>query len=194
MNNYAVLNILDFMDVTGEDSLRAALSEFSCPKNPEIEEFMQKNAIEFAKRKISITYLLIDTEGRILGIFALAHKAVRVMGRDLSGTVKKKIQRYAQMDEKTGEMTLSAFLIGQFGKNYQYPESLPVSGNQLMDAAFRILEHVQHEIGGGVVYLECEEKPKLLEFYQSEKNRFRIFGERYSEGDGIKYIQLLKMF
>ncbi len=194
MNNYAVLNILDFMDVTGEDSLRAALSEFSCPKNPEIEEFMQKNAIEFAKRKISITYLLIDTEGRILGIFALAHKAVRVMGRDLSGTVKKKIQRYAQMDEKTGEMTLSAFLIGQFGKNYQYPESLPVSGNQLMDAAFSILEHVQHEIGGGVVYLECEEKPKLLEFYQSEKNRFRIFGERYSEGDGIKYIQLLKMF
>ena len=155
---------------------------------------MQKNAIEFAKRKISITYLLIDTEGRILGIFALAHKAVRVMGRDLSGTVKKKIQRYAQMDEKTGEMTLSAFLIGQFGKNYQYPESLPVSGNQLMDAAFSILEHVQHEIGGGVVYLECEEKPKLLEFYQSEKNRFRIFGERYSEGDGIKYIQLLKMF
>ena len=194
MNNYAVLNILDFMDVTGEDSLRAALSEFSCPKNPEIEEFMQKNAIEFAKRKISITYLLIDTEGRILGIFALAHKAVRVMGRDLSGTVKKKIQRYAQMDEKTGEMTLSAFLIGQFGKNYQYPESLPVSGTQLMDAAFSILEHVQHEIGGGVVYLECEEKPKLLEFYQSEKNRFRIFGERYSEGDGIKYIQLLKMF
>lgn len=194
MNNYAVLNILDFMDVTGEDSLRAALSEFSCPKNPEIEEFMQKNAIEFAKRKISITYLLIDTEGRILGIFALAHKAVRVMGRDLSGTVKKKIQRYAQMDEKTGEMTMSAFLIGQFGKNYQYPESLPVSGNQLMDAAFSILEHVQHEIGGGVVYLECEEKPKLLEFYQSEKNRFRIFGERYSEGDGIKYIQLLKMF
>ncbi len=194
MNNYAVLNILDFMDVTGEDSLRAALSEFSCPKNPEIEEFMQKNAIEFAKRKISITYLLIDTEGRILGIFALAHKAVRVMGRDLSGTVKKKIQRYAQMDEKTGEMTLSAFLIGQFGKNYQYPKSLPVSGNQLMDATFSILEHVQHEIGGGVVYLECEEKPKLLEFYQSEKNRFRIFGERYSEGDGIKYIQLLKMF
>ena len=194
MNNYAVLNILDFMDVTGEDSLRAALSEFSCPKNPEIEEFMQKNAIEFAKRKISITYLLIDTEGRILGIFALAHKAVRVMGRDLSGTVKKKIQRYAQMDEKTGEMTLSAFLIGQFGKKYQYPVSLPVSGNQLMDAAFSILEHVQHEIGGGVVYLECEEKPKLLEFYQSEKNRFRIFGERYSEGDGIKYIQLLKMF
>lgn len=194
MNSYAVLNILDYMDVIGEDSLRTVLSEFSCPKNPEIEEFMRRNAIEFAKRKMSITYLLIDTEGRILGIFALAHKALQVMGKGLSKAVRKKIQRYAQIDDETGEFTLSAFLIGQFGKNYQYPEALPLSGIQLMDAAFGILEKVQHEIGGGVVYLECEEKPKLLEFYQSEKNRFRVFGERYSEKDGVKYIQLLKMF
>lgn len=194
MNSYAVINILDYMDVIGEDSLRTVLSEFSCPKNPEIEEFMRRNAIEFAKRKMSITYLLIDTEGRILGIFALAHKALQVMGKGLSKAVRKKIQRYAQIDDETGEFTLSAFLIGQFGKNYQYPEALPLSGIQLMDAAFGILEKVQHEIGGGVVYLECEEKPKLLEFYQSEKNRFRVFGERYSEKDGVKYIQLLKMF
>lgn len=194
MNSYAVLNILDYMDVIGEDSLRIVLSEFFCPNNPEIEEFMRRNAIEFAKRKMSITYLLIDTEGRILGIFALAHKALQVMGKGLSGTVRKKIQRYAQIDDETGEFTLSAFLIGQFGKNYQYPEALPLNGIQLMDAAFGILEKVQHEIGGGVVYLECEEKPKLLEFYQSEKNKFRVFGERYSEKDGVKYIQLLKMF
>lgn len=89
MNNYAVLNILDYMDVIGEDALQVALSEFSCPKNPEIEDFMKKNAIEFAKRKMSITYLLIDTEGRVLGIFALAYKALQVMGKKLSGTIKK---------------------------------------------------------------------------------------------------------
>lgn len=194
MNSYAVLNILDYMDVIGEESLRTVLSEFSCPKNPEIEEFMRKSAIEFAKRKMSITYLLIDTDGRILGIFALAHKALQVMGKGLSRTVRKKIQRYAQIDDETGEFTLSAFLIGQFGKNYQYPEALPLSRIQMMDAVFDILEKVQHEIGGGVVYLECEEKPKLLEFYQSEKNKFRVFGERYSEKDGVKYIQLLKIF
>ena len=51
MSNYAVMNILDFMDAIGEDSLKAVLSEFSCPKNLEIQEFMQKNAIEFAKKK-----------------------------------------------------------------------------------------------------------------------------------------------
>lgn len=56
------------------------------------------------------------------------------------------------------------------------------------------LQRKKHQIGGGVVYLECEEKTQILEFYQSEANRFRIFGERYSEKDQTKYIQLLKIF
>lgn len=194
MSSYAVINILDFMDAIGEDSLRAVLSEFSCPKNLEIQQFMQKNAIEFAKKKTSITYLLVDNEYRIHGIFAVTHKALQVMSRELSGNVRKKLQRYAQEDEETGELTLSAFLIGQFGKNYQYDDLPTITGVQLMDAAFEVLESVQHQIGGGVVYLECEEKPQLLEFYQNEANRFRIFGERYSESDQTKYIQLLKTF
>ena len=50
VSNYAVMNILDFMDALGEDSLKAVLSKFSCPKNLEIQEFMQKNSIEFAKK------------------------------------------------------------------------------------------------------------------------------------------------
>ena len=37
MNDHAILNILDYMNVIGEDGLRAALSGFSCPKNQEIE-------------------------------------------------------------------------------------------------------------------------------------------------------------
>ena len=194
MSNYAVMNILDFMDVIGEDNLKVVLSEFSCPKNLEIEEFMRKNAIEFAKRKTSITYLLVDDECRIHGIFAVTHKALQVTGQELSGTVRKKLQRYAQADEETGELTLSAFLIGQFGKNYQYTDIATITGVQLMDAVFEVLENVQHQIGGGVVYLECEEKPQLLNFYQNDTNRFRIFGERYSEKDQTKYIQLLKTF
>lgn len=79
MSNYAVMNILDFMDALGEDSLKAVLSKFSCPENLEIQEFMQKNSIEFAKKKTSITYLLVDHEYRIHGIFAVIHKALQVM-------------------------------------------------------------------------------------------------------------------
>ncbi len=41
------------------------LSDFFCLKNYEIEEFVRKNAIEFAKRKMSITYLVVDGESRL---------------------------------------------------------------------------------------------------------------------------------
>lgn len=194
MSSYAVTNILDLMDAIGEDELQLLLSDFTCPKNKEIENFVRTNAVEFAKRKMSITYLVVDAEGRIIAMFALTHKAVQVMSGELSSSVRKKLQRYAQMDRETGELTLSAFLIGQFGKNYQYSDAPVLEGRQLMTAAFEILKHVQREIGGGVVYLECEDKPQLLGFYQNEENHFRPFGERYSENEGIKYIQLLRLF
>ena len=38
----------------------------------------------------------------------------------------------------------------------------------------RTLKNVQKEIGGGIVYLECENKPKLLDFYCDEHNSFKI--------------------
>lgn len=194
MSDYAVVNILDLMDAIGEDELQHILSDFSCPQNMEIENFVRENAVEFAKRKMSVTYLVIDGESRVTAMFALTHKAVQIMSEGLSSSLRKKIQRYAQLDEETGMFMLSSFLIGQFGKNYQYQNILKPDGKELMEAVFRILKHVQREIGGGVVYLECENKPQLLQFYQNDINRFRIFGERFSKPEGVTYIQLLKIF
>lgn len=61
-----------------------------------------------------------------------------------------------------------------------------------MDFTFDVLTAVQHDIGGGLVYLESEDKEKLLNFYSSEPNQFIRFGERYSEEDNVKYIQLFR--
>lgn len=46
-----------------------------------------------------------------------------------------------------------------------------------MDLTFELLKHVQYCVGGGVVYLDCEDVEKVLEFYQNDCNRFKIFGE-----------------
>lgn len=194
MNAYTTVNILDMINVIGEDSVNLILSDFSCPKNDEIENFIKKNAIDFAKRKMSITHLVMDENGKLAAIFALTHKAVKIKDEVLSSTLKKKIKRYAQLDEDTNSYMVSAFLIAQFGKNYEEREGEPVNGNSLMDSAMDILTAVQHDIGGGVVYLECEDKPQLLSFYQNDNNCFRVFGERYSEVDQTKYIQLLRFF
>lgn len=194
MKEYTVVNILDMLEAIGEESLYAILSDFSCPVNKEIEKFVRHNAVEFAKKKMSITYFLMDYNGEIAAIFTLTHKAVEIGNAKISSTMRKKLARYAQRDENTNSYTISAFLIAQFGKNYGFKGNMELSGNFLMDNVFAILERVQRDIGGGIVYLECEEQPKLLEFYQNDKNRFKIFGERYSVIDQTKYIQLLKLF
>lgn len=51
------------LESVGEDELSSILSDFSCPKNPEIERFIHNNAIEFAKRKMSITHTVSGSLG-----------------------------------------------------------------------------------------------------------------------------------
>ena len=192
MNQFEAVNILDMVNAIGEDAVKAILSDFSCPKNMEIECFVKQNALEFAKRKMSITYLVIDENVTLVAIFTLTHKAVQLSNDNISSSMRKKIERHARLDEESNTYMLSAFLIAQFGKNDQYKER--ISGNTLMDITMNVLVAVQHEIGGGVVYLECEDRPQLLSFYENEQNRYRAFGERYSDRDKVKYIQLLKLF
>ena len=192
MNHFEAINILDMVDAIGEDGVKNILSDFSCPKNVEIESFVKQNALDFAKRKMSITYLVFDENGALVSIFALTHKAVQLANELLSSTMRRKIERHSRLDEQSNSYMLSAFLIAQFGKNNKYEKH--ISGNELMDITMNILVAVQREIGGGVVYLECEEKQQLLAFYKNEKNNFRVFGERYSNNDNIKYIQLLRLF
>ena len=194
MDEYKVFNILDMAEAIGETNLKELLSDFSCPKNEEIQKFVRTNAYDFARKKLSVTYLVVNEDNYIEAIFALAHKAVEIGDASLSNSKRKKISRYAVLDSGTGSYTVSAFLIAQFGKNYALDADKRLSGNELMDLEFEVLERVQREIGGGVVFLECEDKPQLLNFYQNEKNGFIPFNERYSVTDHVKYIQLFNFF
>lgn len=92
---YSVVTILDYIELMGEESVPEVLSDFSCPKNKEIENFVRNNVVEFAKRKMSITYHLLDEYSRILAIFVTTHKAVQIWEKSFLPLCKK-IQRYAQ--------------------------------------------------------------------------------------------------
>lgn len=192
MSDFQVINILDMIESVGEDEVKSILSEFSCQKNPEIENFVKNSAVDFAKKKMSITYLVVDTTETVRAIFTLTHKAIELTNVNLSSTMRKRIQRHSKLDEGTDSFNVSAFLIAQFGKNDTYSTEENISGDALMDFTFEVLTAVQHDIGGGLVYLECEDREKLLNFYSSEPNQFFKFGERYSEEDNIKYIQLFR--
>ena len=194
MKEYTVANILDLLETVGEDKVSFALSEFSCPRNPEIENFIHSNAIDFAKKKMSITHLVFDEKGQIEAFFTLTHKPSAVGDGLLSRTSQKKLSRFARLDTGIHAYSVSAFLIAQFGKNENAQGNEHISGDQLMDFAISVLRNVQRQVGGGVVFLECEDKPGLLNFYQNEHNKFKIYGERFSDSDQVRYIQLLRFF
>lgn len=101
---------------------------------------------------------------------------------------------HARLDESAGVYDVSAYLIAQLGKNYAVNQGHTIGGNELMDQAFDVLQRVQRQIGGGVTFLECEDNPILLNIYQNDHNRFRLYGERFSERDNTKYWQLLRFF
>ena len=137
---------------------------------------------------------MLDNAGDILSIFALTHKALYVSCDGMTKRSKARLERYAQFDKDSCTYLGSAFLIAQFGMNDAVPRPTDWNGTRLMEKTFEVPGSVQKEIGGGIVYLECEDKPKLLDFYQNEKNGFHKFSERYSEKENIKYIQLVRMF
>lgn len=142
-------NILDEIDLHGEEKVRKDLLTFSCPVNPSIENFFRNRSIDFARRKLSITYIVSDMEdGLILGCFTLTHKAVLISSSNLSNTSRKQLERFARLDRATGDYMASAFLVAQFGKNYGVDNGKRITGSELMDIVNDVLINIQREIGG----------------------------------------------
>lgn len=192
MSQYQIVNILDMVDSVGEDEVISLLSDFSCPLNPEIENFARKNALQFAKEKKAITYLVIDEETVELdAFFALTHKAIEVSGSSISNTIKRKLRAVSSYEAENDSYLASAFLIAQFGKNDA--SSHNIDGTDLMHSAIIKLQEIQRQIGGSVIYLECEKKQKLIDFYSSEANHFFKFGERHNEEDGVDYLLMMRI-
>ncbi|MBQ7593158.1 MAG: hypothetical protein IJU48_02250 [Synergistaceae bacterium] len=122
----------------------------------------------------------------------MTHKAVLIPNVRLSNTSRKKLERFARLDRATGDYMASAFLIAQFGKNYGVDNGERISGKELMDITNDILVNIQRQIGGGIIYLDCEDNEKLQQFYIDEN--FQRFGERFSKEDNQKYLQYMRFF
>lgn len=89
MTNYVQMNILELLAVYEEQQLQSILSHFICPKNLDVEDFIHNKAIEFAKQRIAITYLIFSNSNppQLLGYFTLANKFVSIVEDALSKTL-----------------------------------------------------------------------------------------------------------
>lgn len=178
-NDFLVVNFKDMLEdeEIGEDKLKEILSDYSCPKNADVEHFLKCNSIEFTKKNQSVTYLVFGEKGNVVGYFSLAVKPISVRNDIFSKSVNKKISRVAELDEDGTTYSLSAYLIAQLGKNYTDNANKAISGTELLEIALDTIRDIQHRTGGMVVFAEAERKDKLMKFYK-EENRFQEFETR----------------
>ena len=176
----------------GEPALLELLSGFSCPKNPDVERFLKKSAIEFTKKNQSVTYLVVSAEDvRLLGYFTLALKPLTVRGETVSNTVKRKLLRISELDEKSDTYTMSAYLVAQLGKNFSESEGKEITGEELLKLAWDKIKEIQYLGGGMVTFLEAENEEKLLSFYRG--NRFSQFDTRQTASDTDEPHELMQL-
>ena len=179
----------------GEPALVELLSGFSSPKNKDVERFLKKSAIEFTKKNQSVTYLVVSAEDvRLLGYFTLALKPLTVRGETVSNTMKRKLLRISELDEKSDTYTMSAYLIAQLGKNFSESGGTEITGAELLKLAWDKIKEIQYLGGGVVTFLEAENEEKLLSFYRD--NRFSQFDTRQTASDmdeAYELVQLLRL-
>lgn len=190
MLGYISVNLKAMIDEIGESAVKALLSNFSCPLNKDVEQFLRIKAIEFSKQGIAQTHLVFaqyKDKPVLVGYFTLANKFLAIYKSSLSSSYRKRMSRFCQFDPEFKRYTLAAPLIAQLGKNYYNGYNKLISGDELLKMACDKVSESQRIIGGKIVYLECEDKVKLIEFYSS--NGFVAFGKRKLDRDETEVMQ-----
>ena len=197
LDRYFAANIRDYLsgDEVRRQSLQETISEFTCPRNPDIERFLKNSAVEFTRKSQSVTYFAFSREdAELLGYFTLTVKPLTVEASKVSKTAVRKLERVSRLDEASQTYTTAAYLIAQLGKNYTGGANGRISGSELLELAWDVIKRSQYTLGGVIAFVEAEEHEKLLSFYQG--NGFRQFDRRMSfdaSNEAHELVQMLRM-
>ena len=121
-------------------------------------------------------------------------KPLTVRGETVSNTVKRKLLRISELDEKSQTYTMSAYLITQLGKNFTEGRNNKITGGEMLELAWSVIEEMQYMGGGMVVFLEANNEMKLLKYYND--NRFSQFDTRQTtskDQEPHELVQLLRL-
>ncbi|HFU4055141.1 TPA: GNAT family N-acetyltransferase [Streptococcus suis] len=155
----------------------------------DVEVFLHTKAIRYEEASVSSTYLVFDVSTQeMVGFFSLANKPLIFSEKDfqaLSKTKQKSFNQHGRHLEGGGHQ-VNSYLIGQLGKNYALPNN-SVSGHKLLTLAYDKAKEAARIINTRYIWLECDDNPKLLQFYQD-------FGftliEPFNSDSGLKVLVL----
>ncbi|MBQ9486784.1 MAG: hypothetical protein IJU91_03145, partial [Selenomonadaceae bacterium] len=188
----------DILRQKGQEKTREFLSKFSCPLNADVEDFIRNKAITFALQGLAAVWIVFASykEKYVpVGYFALANKHFHIDTDKMNSKNRRQIQKFGTFDIGINKYIVSAPLIGQLGKNYHNDYNSLITGDELLDIACTTVKEAHWRIGGRLVYLECENIPSLINFYQ--RNGFFNFGRRNldrAEKDKLKGDYLIQFF
>ena len=164
---YDIVPLSMMIEEWAAEDVTEYLCSFICDRDKELELFLRNRAVEFERRDLARTFLLVHDE-RIIGYFSLASTVLEIKDEwPVSNTLKKK------MNAVEGPTT--AFLIGQVCKAKGVEEKI---GPQIIDKAMGMFRKAREICGGRVVCVDC--KRELLGFY--EENGFRVISESSESG------------
>ena len=190
MSGYVGINLRDILsdEKLGEKVTKELLSSFSYPLNLDVEYFLRHTAIEFSRQGLASTYLIMASYQKsyvLAGYFTLANKFLLLSKTSLPNRKwRSRMSKFGHFDPTVQRYTLSAPLIGQLGKNYTNSYDKLITGDELLKLALDKVQEMQYIAGGKIVYLECEQKEKLISFY--ERNGFVNFGTRVLDKEETK--------
>ena len=170
-----IVNLADILAVEKEKELQAMIDEFSCPYNMDVENFLKSKAVEFSKQQLAATYFVFKQykgNNVVAGYFSIAQKHFHIdlNKKGISKSMKKRISKYAQRDDDLKKYVANAMLLGQLGKNFANGYNNLITGDELLSIACERIADIQRVSSGKLVYAECEDTPRLIEFY--ERNGF----------------------
>lgn len=109
--------------------------------------------------------------------------------------MQKKIAKFSQYDDSLERFMVSMPLIAQLSRNFNPDLPFNIAWADLLFMALQRVLDVEYLIGGKTVYIECNNHPKLLDFYSASS--FLAFDKRNKQGsvdENDVLIQMLKYF
>ncbi len=190
ITGFKIISLNELLAQLGEERTREILSSFSCPINKDVEDFLKHKAIIFDNQSISRTKLVFTSYKQkivLVGYFTLAYKDFMIPDKALSSNLKRRLNKFGSYDKEMKIHRISAPLIAQLGKNFDNEYNKLITGDELLQIACDCVKEVQMNIGGKIVYVECEDKVRLIEFY--ERNGFAVFSQRQLDKNDKQIMQ-----
>ncbi|MPY26888.1 acetyltransferase [Shewanella sp. YLB-07] len=160
----------DLLEEFEKEETSKLFLDFTCPKNPDVEDFLRFKSIRFEESDSARTYLILNEEGLILAYFSISFKELYLGSFELAKTQVKKLDGMRKDVER-----LRVFLIGQLAKNYSVDDNaLTLQG--VLDEVYCVIDQVKSLIGGRAIILECENSQRLIELY--EHHGFKVLNTR----------------